>query len=181
MHIIWLHPTTVPVNKKYVPFQENDRFTVNRFIKKRYYYRKETQWSRHPETKWNAQKTQTERTTDRLHSTQYTRSLKKKRQRSSFRVSVAVFEWARLFKTSERRRCQYRLSEAVSKLVCQNPVRRKWVKQFQVTTVPASGFVAFTVVYQDPLLPVTGKNRLQIHSWNSNDFGKAPGCFATCV
>ena len=79
MHIIWLHPTTVPVNKKYVPFQENDRFTVNRFIKKRYYYRKETQWSRHPETKWNAQKTQTERTTDRLHSTQYPRSVKKKR------------------------------------------------------------------------------------------------------
>ena len=31
--------------KVYVPFQENDRFTANRFIKKRYYYGKETQQS----------------------------------------------------------------------------------------------------------------------------------------
>jgi len=72
--------------KVYVPFQENDRFTVNRFIKKRYYYGKETQRSRHPEMKWNIQKNGTKRTTDRLHSTQYTRSVKN--------VSEAVFELA---------------------------------------------------------------------------------------
>jgi len=29
---------------------------VNRSIKKWYYYGKETQWSRHPETEWNVQK-----------------------------------------------------------------------------------------------------------------------------
>ena len=50
---------TVAVNKKFTfRFKKNDRFTVNRFIKKRYYYRKETQRSRHPETKWNVQKTE---------------------------------------------------------------------------------------------------------------------------
>ena len=35
---------------------KNDRFTANRSIKKRYYYGKETQQSRHPEMKWNVQK-----------------------------------------------------------------------------------------------------------------------------
>ena len=33
----------------------NDRFTVNHSIKKWYYYRKEMQRSRHPETEWNIQ------------------------------------------------------------------------------------------------------------------------------
>ena len=77
--------------KVYVPFQENDRFTVNRFIKKRYYYGKETQRSRHPEIKWNVQK----RTERNVLRTVYTRSVKK-RQRSSFRVSEALQDkWAK--------------------------------------------------------------------------------------
>jgi len=31
------------------------------------------------------------------------------------------------------------------------------------------------------LLPVTAKSHLQIPTQNSNNFGKAAGCFVTCV
>jgi len=72
--------------KVYVPFQENDRFTVNGFIKKWYYYGKETQRSRHPEMKWNVQKKMERNILRTLHTKC------KSCQRSSFRVSAAVFE-----------------------------------------------------------------------------------------
>ena len=165
--------STVPVNKKFT-FRFKKTIVLRLTILSKNGTTTERKCNGHAIRKRNGTYKKTERTTDRLHTKCKTSAKRFSRVSCSFRVSVAVFEWARLFKA--------RVSEEVVStdlakqfwLVCLKgkPVWRKWAKHFQVTTVPASGFVTFTVVYQDPLLAVTGKSRLQIHTWNSNDFGK---------
>jgi len=59
--------STVPVNKKFTfRFKKTIVLRLTILSKNGTTTEKETQQSRHPETKWNVQKNGTERTTDRL-------------------------------------------------------------------------------------------------------------------
>ena len=116
---------TVPVNKKFT-FRFKKTIVLRLTVLSKHGTTVERKRNGHTIWKQNGTYTKTERN---ILRTVYTWSVKKRQrssfrvsvavssEHSSFRVSVAVFEWARLFKTSEQRSCQYRLSEAVSKLV----------------------------------------------------------------